>query len=130
MSDDLIKTLRDYLIADATVQALVSGRVYPNKLLQNSPTPALVVNYVSGESMVGTDGPFGLANPVLQIDHYATSYSDVGSLFDAVRLRLNGQSTGTIQGIFLVRRRDLPYDEDAKLYRRTADYQFWHEEST
>lgn len=128
----IAEALRTYILADATVAGLVGTRMDPVILQQNSPMPALTYQYISGASVISNDGPTGLENPTFQIDCWGSTYSQMDALFEAVRKRINGAS-GTfsgvdVQGIFLVRKRDL-YDNEAKLHRRTADYEIWNQES-
>jgi len=123
--------LRTYVLADAAVAALTT-RMYPVVLPQDPAMPAITYQYISGASVVSHDGPTGLENPTFQIDCWGSSYSQMDALFQAVRKRLNGAkgtfSTLEVQGIFLVRKRDL-YDNDAKLHRRTSDWSIWNEEA-
>lgn len=128
----IAEALQTYILADATVAGLVGSRMYPAILPQDPTMPAITYQYISGASVISNDGPTGLENPTFQIDHWSSSYSQMDALFEAVRKRINGAS-GTfsgveVQGIFLVRKRDL-YDNDAKLHRRTADYEIWNQES-
>lgn len=127
----IAEALRTYVLADPDVAALTT-RMYPAILPQNPTMPAITYQYISGASVISNDGPTGLENPTFQIDCWGSSYSQMDALFQAVRKRLNGAkgtfSTVEVQGIFLVRKRDL-YDNDAKLHRRTADYEIWNEES-
>lgn len=128
----IAEALQAYVVADSAVAALAGARMYPLKLPQSPAMPAITYQHVSGATVVSNDGATGLANPTFQIDCWGNTYATMDALFQAVRERLNG-AKGTfsgiqVQGIFLVRRRDL-YDNDAELYRRTADYEIWNEES-
>lgn len=120
--------LRTILLADPDVAALIGTRVYPGVLPQNPTMPAVTYTVVSGVSGVTTDGPDRLANPRVQVDCWGGDYIEMYNTFKAVRNRLLGYSGLNIQGIFLVGRRDL-YDNEAQLYRRSGDFQVWHEES-
>lgn len=127
-TEDIGVMLRALLMADAPFAALIGGRIYPGKLPQEQTMPALTYSIISGGSTVTTDGADGLANPRVQIDSWGSDYLQMVNAFDAVRKILNGHSGPGIQGIFLVARRDL-YDNEPALYRRSADFQIWHEES-
>lgn len=124
--------LRTFLIADATVAGLVGTRIYPAILPQDPTYPAISYQYIAGASDISTDGPTGLANPTFQIDCWAPTYAAMDALFEAVRKRLNGYKGvaggAAVQGVFLVRKRDL-YDNDAKVHRRSADWSIWNEEA-
>jgi len=125
--------LRTYLIAGATVATLVGTRVYPSKLPQKPTLPAISYQRISGDRVHSTDGASGLARIQFQIDVWGSTYGSVDALFEAVRKRLDGYrgAVGAIvtQGIFLERERDM-YDDEAELYRRSADFTVWTEEST
>lgn len=86
------------LAADTVVAALVAARVYNTRLPQDPTYPAVVFARVStGEDMVH-DGPAGYEIARFQIDSYATTFSAVRSLADAVRDCLNGLKE-TIGGV-------------------------------
>lgn len=129
----IVEGLRTFLLADATLAGLIGTRVYPMILPQNPTLPAVTYQVIDGTSDVTTDGPTGLANPRIQIDCWGATYGAMVPVFEAVRKRLNGYRGAaggvTVQGIFLVRQRDL-YDYDAKVYRRTADWSIWNGEPT
>lgn len=128
----IVEALRDYVLADATVSGLIGARMYPAILPQDPTMPAITYQIISGDSVISHDGPAGLENPTIQIDCWAATYSGMDALFNAVRKRLNGASGAfsgvEVQGIFMVRKRDL-YDDEAKLHRRTADYEVWNSEA-
>lgn len=128
----IAEALRTYIISDVTVGALVSTRMYPNKLPQNPTMPAITYQYIGGDSVMSHDGASGLGNPIMQIDCWGSTYSEMDALFEAVRKRING-AKGTLsgvqtQGIFLARRRDL-YEYETKLHRRSSDWSVWSEEA-
>lgn len=114
------------------VAALIGTRFYIDKLPQGPTMPALVFSLLTGSNIRSTDGPSALANPTFQFDCWAANPSDRAALFKALRQLLDcfaGTSEGVaIQGIFLVRYRDL-YDNETGLYRRSADFSIWHGES-
>lgn len=130
---DIAQGLRTFLLADATIAGLVGARMYPTKTPQNPTTPYIRFSLQSGESFNSTDGPSGLENPVFQIDAIDTTYAGATAVADAIRLRLNGYAGDMggveVQGVFLVRKYDLPYDEPTELSGRSADYQIWNEEA-
>jgi hypothetical protein len=128
----IVEALRDYVLADSTISGLIGSRMYAAILPQHPTMPAITYQIISGDSVISHDGSSGLENPTIQIDCWADTYSQMDALFNAVRKRLNVAS-GTflgveVQGVFLLRKRDL-YDDEAKLYRRTADYDVWNSES-
>lgn len=114
------------------IATLIGNRFYADVLPQSPTMPAVVFSLLTGANIRSTDGPSALANPTFQIDCWASNPAGRAALFKAVRQRLDtfsGTVEGVvIQGIFLVRYRDL-YDNETRLYRRTADFSIWHGES-
>jgi hypothetical protein len=120
----MIQAVINALLTDSTVTALVGDRIYPGILPQNPTFPALVLNVVSELDMVTHNGESGLSDGQVQVDSFAGTYLALNTLHRTVKTALNGYSVGNVQGIFLVRARDL-YDNEAIVYRRTADYNVW-----
>jgi hypothetical protein len=120
----MIQAVINALLADSTVTALVGDRIYPGILPQNPTFPALVLNVVSELDPVTHSGKSGLSDGQVQVDSFAADYLALDTLHRTVKTALNGYSVGNVQGIFLVRARDL-YDNEAIVYRRTADYNVW-----
>jgi uncharacterized protein DUF3168 len=88
--------LTAYLKADVTINATVSGRVFPNVVPQGTAFPSISYNQVSGVRLRNLPlGPTGRAMPRITINSWAVRYQDARALADAVRLRLNG-FTGVI----------------------------------
>lgn len=128
------RALRERLLADATVAALVEARVYPAGELPQAPTlPAITYQLISDVDGVTQDGATGLRRPRVQLDQYALTYLQLDDLSEAVRDALHGKawvaSDGTV--VMLTTRdseQDLPIDPDVnlapsvKLRRRRADY--------
>jgi hypothetical protein len=120
----MIVAVRNILVAASGVSSLVSTRVYPGILPQNVTFPAIVLNVVSELDPITHDKASGLVDGVVQVDCYADDYADAEALHLVVKAALLGYSVGNVQGIFLVRSRDL-YDNDGSVYRRSADYNVW-----
>jgi hypothetical protein len=129
---DLAEGLRTFLLADATVAALVGTRMSPQPLPQGSALPALTYTLVNYEQPVSHNGTSGLEHHTIQIDCWGADTGAAVALFTAVRKRLRGYTglVGTVraQGIFLAQARDL-YDDETKAHRRIADFSVWNEES-
>ena len=125
---DIIEQTRAVLLADPTVSGMVGGeRIYPSIAAQGVDGAFLVLTVIDGDQVITHDGPIDLHNPTVQIDAYAVRYADMAALFKAVKDLLNGKSAPGVQGYFLVRQRDM-YDNDAKLNRRSADFNAWNKE--
>ena len=124
-----------FLLADATLGGLIGTRLYPLKLPQDPTVPAMTYQWVSGQRAHAADGAVGLASPRVQFDCWAQTYLEVEAMLEALRKRLDGfqgtvgSSPGSwIQGAFFETERD-DYDDEVRLYRRSADFFVWYEEA-
>ncbi len=125
---DIIEQTRAILLTDPVVSGLVDARrIFPGRLDQGEEDPSIVLSVVSGSQGVTTDGGINHSENRLQVDCYATTYSKMEELFQAVRAILNGYSGGNTDGFFLEGVRDL-FDTEAQLYRRSSDYMAWNRE--
>ncbi len=128
----LAESLRDYLIADSGLSALVSERVHPVLLPQNSTLPAVTYQLISQDPLHTLDGPVNLNRPRVQFDVWADTYLEMEAVNDALRNALDGFTGGIggsppsliVQGAFLVTERDL-FESEPELFRRSADYFIW-----
>ncbi len=124
--------LRNRLIADATVVALIGTRIYPRRLPQNPQLPAVTYSRVRGTSVTGHTGPSGYAAARLQFDSWAVTDLAARNLSGALKLRLNGFK-GFVSGVtfhHVLFDSDQDLDEDVPvangtrgLYRNSAEYQ-------
>lgn len=128
------RALRDRLVADATVAALIGTRIYPpGELPQEPRLPALVYQRISMTDGLAQDGTTGPQRPRIQLDAYARTQREVESVQDAIREAVHGQTWAAGDGSqvmlgVLDNSRDLPADWEAspepsvRLKRRSADY--------
>jgi hypothetical protein len=130
------------LLAQNAITTLVGTRIYPLLAPQGAAAPYLIYQRISGERVRNFDESNQSAQPRIQIDAYAETYTVARQLAAAVRAALHGFA-GTvsdsesparfspvrIQASALIDDRDL-IDETAnpKLYRRSADYLVMHVE--
>lgn len=127
---DIRPVLRTFLLDDPTISGLVAGvRVHHLRLPQNQIDPSVVYLKVSETSDYHMQGDSGLSQMRMQIDAWAQSADTATQLANAVYDRLTGEK-GTlanidVRGVFLLNGRD-DYDEIAKLYRISRDYDFWY----
>jgi hypothetical protein len=127
--------LRNYLLADPTVNGLVGGeRIHPTRLPQNQVEPSVVYVKVAEVGDYNMAGDSGLANTRMQIDSWAQSSDAATELANAVYDRLTGAKdivdigSGIfvqIRASFLVNGRD-DYDEVVQLYRVSRDFTLWY----
>ena len=129
--------LKEFLIANAAVNAIISGRIYPNKLPQTVTMPALTYQRIDTPRVHSMDssGATGTAHPRIQFDCWAASYASAKGLADALRGALNGH-VGTMGAVNPVTvqcalQADERYDDfaDAGIMRVTCDFIIWHIEA-
>lgn len=107
------------LAADAAVVALVAGRVFPLRIPQNTPLPAVAYQLVSQ-----TPRPLHACNlpdqALVQVTVYAKRYADVETISDAIRAALGSYENGETF-IEYDNSRDL-HDDVAGTYYRPVDF--------
>lgn len=128
--------LRTYLLGDSNLTAKVSTRIYPLHLPQDATLPAIIYRWVSDTEGFNLDGADGLVSPRIQFDVFSETYTEMETVSDLLKTRLNG-FRGTIasspprqiQGIFFDSTRDF-FEEGGDqgsgsgvgMYRRSTDY--------
>ena len=114
------------------VTDLVSTRCYPLVLPQNPTYPAVRYQQIDGfgNSAMGSDT--GVVEATVQIDSYATTYTDARALAEAVRaalLRFRGTVASVeILDIFRASGPNDIYEENVKIRRVQYDFNVWHRE--
>lgn len=131
------EAVRRILVDDAGVGAIAENRIYPQILKRKTPLPAITWQRISGVRLRGLDGTDALAQPRIQINCWAESYSDASDLEDAVRAALVDY-TGTVLSVVIA---DIELESDGDLFEpavssketrrfgRRMDFIVWHEES-
>lgn len=121
----------------AGVSALVSTRVYGNRIPQGATLPCLTVTRISTPRVIthDTSGSAGTAHPRFQIDAWGELNGTVKSIADAVRAALNGfkgtmgvTNTVTVQAAWIDDEKP-DFDPETNLWRSQSDYVIWHEEA-
>ena len=119
--------IQSLLSSAAAVSTLVSTRIYPVFVPQDSPLPCLSYQVVSGSSDYSVDGTAEIWKRI-QFDAWGAQYADVKNIQNAVHAVLDGYNgvlpDGTlVWGAF----RGLELDEfeaDARIYRSMTEYSF------
>ena len=138
---DLEEGIVAFLIADATIHAVVEDRIYPMMIPQKalvggvSYYPCLTYQRISTPRIITHDssGATGdLTSPRFQFDAWAVTQKAAKAISDALRTVLHGK-TGAMGGVTIgaaLADSEVPeYIPDAELYRSRSDYIIWHEES-
>lgn len=130
--------LYSYLSGKAAISALVSTRVYPMLVPQGATYPAISYQKISGNHVRALSGSTaGLANPRIQINCWARTYSAAKSLAEQVRLAMDGYAgsmgSESVNACFLMDERDQfepsPGNEADRLYCTQLDFEVWHGET-
>lgn len=117
--------LRTLLTGNAGVAALVSTRVYPVVLPQNTTMPAIVYQELRSDSLVQADGDTGARRGRFMLSCWASSYGGTKSLAAAVLAAVNGVASGSLMRIAADAMRD-DYDQETGMYRQIIELEiFW-----
>lgn len=137
--DNTIETaLYATVIEDATVNAIIGTRFFPNVVPQSAKIPAATYMQISGPRVHSVEGALGMVKARYQINCWAAKYSTVKDLAEAIRKQLDGFSgtvnTVQIQSIMLVDEGDFPkLTDDAEVtlrYGKRLDFIIWFQEAT
>ena len=84
--------LRNALVTNADVQALISGRIYPLRYVGPSPIqfPLIIWRRARVLREVGMNGPLGLPRVTVELYVYGTTYEATRDLADKCRRVLDG----------------------------------------
>jgi|GEM_PF-4454485 hypothetical protein len=100
--------IRSLIVNDATVNAVVSGRVYPWTHQQGADFPLIVYTLDGTEPTQGMNGHLDLTRAVLTVESIAETYSAAKDLAGKVRSVLNDYS-GTSETVVI---KSLVHDND------------------
>ncbi len=112
------KELRDQIIAGVPP---VGERVYPIQLPQNAVFPAVRYNRISALRDYTLTGPDCLPAARYQIDIFAETFTEARSVWDLVRIALDGFEASEIQYITLDNETE-DYEDETQLFRVIGDF--------
>ncbi len=132
---DIRPALREFLLGDSGIAAVVVARVYPVVLPQGVKLASVVYTKISGFGDYKMQGPTGLAHPRYQLGAWAPTFDAATALANLVKDRIDGYSgpmgSGanlvTVQGVFCADERE-SYDDIVQLYGVSRDFFIWNEE--
>jgi hypothetical protein len=104
-----------------SVTALVVDRIYPLLMPQDPTLPAVTYQRISDNPINSLSGHGGLDNPRIQIDCWATSYSAVKTLSNAV---IKAMDLSTSYKSLRMSDQDL-YEDGTEIYRVSMDFSCW-----
>lgn len=103
------------------VGASSSARIYPVYLPQDPTLPAMSYQRISSQPQVSMGGFCNLDNPRIQIDCWATSYSAVKGMAEAVR---DAMMSAAGFNALEISDQDL-FEPDLEIYRVSIDFSCW-----
>jgi hypothetical protein len=134
----VIQGLRSYLLANASIAAIVGTKVYPLRLPQKvdlvPPSCAIVLTLVDDIGEAHLRGPNALSRARIQVDCWAKQYDDAVALASFCRQRIDGYSgtwTDTASPQEQIRVQAILSDSGSEfveeeiqggLYRQSTDY--------
>jgi len=133
---DILSSLTSFLLLDANVTALVSTRIYPEKLPAGStdnPTTMPALTYQLIDEPVGTTHDNNQTFKArIQLDAWGGSYKSAHSVADALHTSMQGYrgAMGSVHvgGVFRQRKTD-DSNADVALFRVSQDYMInYHQE--
>ena len=124
-----------YLQGVAGITALVSTRVYGDRIPQAATLPCIVVQRIDTPrilTMQSSGATGDLIHPRFQLDAWATTHASAKAITDAIRATLHGK-TGSAGGVTLraalADNERVGWEPESQLYRGRSDYIVWHEEA-
>lgn len=112
------ESIHSILTADTAVAAIVATRVYPLVIPQRSSLPAVTYQRVYGAPVNDLAGAGEKVHARVQVDCWATSYSTVRSLADAVNSALGGA------GFLPINDMD-DFDDEVPVFRVVLEFTTW-----
>jgi hypothetical protein len=128
--------LVELLSSNASINAIVAGRIFPVKMQQGETRDSIVYNRITELETYKMDGPSGLLSTRYQFDAWSQSADSAVVLADLVKEQLGGFSGRimfdppnyvNVLGIFLINGRD-DWDNLALMYRVSRDYYVWYQD--
>lgn len=129
------RELANYLLAQASISALVVDRIYWTQLPQGEERPYILLSVVDSVPNVAYGGATGLVQSRVQFDCWGSDFYSAKDLARALDVLLSGKKlltagSGAImfEGFFLEAERDGHSDVDAPddLFRTSLDFLIWH----
>jgi len=81
--------LRDWLIADPTINAEIGTRVFPQFIPEDAANPAVAYSMISDQATLGMNGPSIIRNPRVQLSIVAQTQMKVSEIAEKLKARIN-----------------------------------------
>ena len=109
--------LRNALVANTAVAALVGSRVFPVLAPASAPAPFMTYRRSGVQRQHTLSGPMGMPTVILTLDMYAETYEAVRDLADKCRLCLDGYGTAESDSIVV---KNVSLDNEADGFAQLA----------
>jgi hypothetical protein len=107
------QVLRDALINDANVNALLAGRIYPLVVPQDAQLPAVAYQKISGIRQYVQDGVRKPEVSLIQLTCLSKTYNEAKQVEEVIRNALDGKKINDLI-VFVQNRRD-DYTRDGEI---------------
>lgn len=118
------------LVGNSSINSIVSGRVYAMRLPQDPTFPAITYQRISnarGRALSALANNYSRAS--IQVDSWASSYSEIKQLSEAVRGLLEDyvgtMGAHTVKSARYLGERD-DFDPELSNYRVIQEFELWH----
>lgn len=118
--------VRDTLLSDASVGAIVDTRIYALRAPQDVPTPYVLLSTISYESINTLAGRTGLETARVRCDLYGSSYNELvgeSGLVEAICAALDAATDFSALFVFGTEL----FEDDTKLYHVVLDFSVWYD---
>ena len=121
LEESIFSHLSTVAAVTSHVGASSSARIYPVFLPQDPIYPAISYQRISSQPQTSMGGFCNLDNPRIQIDCWATSYSAVKGMAEAVR---DAMMSSPAFNALEISDQDL-FEPDLEIYRVSIDFSCW-----
>ncbi len=124
-----LKTVRDYMLTQGAITAIVVDRIFINIIPQDTPMPAIALTMVDDIPINSLCGYSDLRHARVQVDCFAVDtasaggYENANTLAEAVESAMRDKQ---VLNSISVARRDF-YDVDTKEHRCSLDFSTWRQ---
>lgn len=134
----MLSCLRQILVANVAVNAIVAGRIAPMAGSQATAYPDIVYDVLSTDSLFSLTGISGLCQTRVRFMLYALTFAEIDALVEKVRLALqcfrgtvtDADSNQTdFQLVEYVNGGSLPFHEESQLFSYSMDFDVHYTEA-
>jgi hypothetical protein len=117
--------LKSHLQGSAALVALIADRIFPVIREEGSALPAVVYQVIANDPQPNLDAmDTSLRNIRVQLDCWSRAHSDLLTMFDAIRARMD-TAASTFTSVAMSSVID-DYESDTRLYRRLLEFSCWY----